>query len=404
MLNKVIIVVLTFLLIIIGVLGAYSFNLNKEIVILTQLQEDTNHHIRSMQISIYSLNTKMTYLKEDITSHITDIEDIASQITDIGNKISVLSTKIEDIPSPLDTEGLYQKVKGGIVEIVIETQGIEKVAGSGFVFDDEGHIVTAYHVVKDANKVNVILHDGTISAVSVVGYGPYSDIAVLRPEQSVVTEALILGDSKTVVIGEPVIVLGSPFELSGTMTSGIISQKDRFIEVEYNGNERRWVANIIQYDASVNFGNSGGPLINDKGEVIGLVIARVNPQEGDGIYYAVSSNKLKRVAASIIDHGFFDYPWLGVGLADLTPGEARARQLDTINGARVTTTLAGPAALAGVRVDDIIVAIDGTPVRNTGDLTSYLGEYKSPQEMTTLTIIRNGEELKLSVQLDKRSS
>lgn len=313
MLNKVIIVVLTFLLIIIGVLGAYSFNLNKEIVILTQLQEDTNHQIRSMQISIYSLNTKMTYLKEDITSHITDIEDIASQITDIGNKISVLSTKIEDIPSPLDTEGLYQKVKGGIVEIVTETQGIEKVAGSGFVFDDEGHIVTAYHVVKDANKVNVILHDGTISAVSVVGYGPYSDIAVLRPEQSVVTEALILGDSKTVVIGEPVIVLGSPFELSGTMTSGIISQKDRFIEVEYNGNERRWVANIIQYDASVNFGNSGGPLINDKGEVIGLVIARVNPQEGDGIYYAVSSNKLKRVAASIIDHGFFDYPWLEPG-------------------------------------------------------------------------------------------
>ena len=391
MLKKVTIIILAFLLIIIGVLGAYCFNLNKEMVALTQLQEDTNRQISSMQVSVYSLNAEIASLKEDIASQITGIEDT----------ISALSTKIEDIPSPADTEGLYQQAKGSVVEIVNGVTG--QATGSGFVFDDEGHIVTAYHVVKEANKVDIILHDGTISAASVVGYSLYSDVAVLKPEKAVVVEGLSLGDSNTTAIGEPVIVIGSPFELSGTVTSGIVSQKDRFVEIEYNGNEHRWVANIIQCDASVNFGNSGGPLINAKGEVIGLVVARINPQEGDGIYYAVSSNKLKRVAASIIDHGSFDYPWLGVGLADLSPQEARARQLDTINGARVTATLVGPAALAGVRVNDLIVAIDETTIHSTAELTSYLGEYKSPQERTTLTIIRNGKELKLSVQLDKRS-
>ncbi|MAF85985.1 MAG: hypothetical protein CL875_05890 [Dehalococcoidales bacterium] len=395
--NKIIIVVLTFLLIIIGALGAYSFNLNKEIVnldkeivALTELQEDTDRQISSMQVRVYSLNAKIDSLKEDIASQITGIEDI----------ISALSTKIEDISSSTDTERLYQQTKESVVEIANEVTG--NATGSGFVFDDEGHIVTAYHVVKEANKVDIILHNGTISAASVVGYCLHSDIAVLKPEKAVVAEGLSLADSNTTAIGEPVIAIGSPFELSGTVTSGIVSQKDRFIEVEYNENELRWVANIIQSDTSVNFGNSGGPLINAEGEVIGLVVARVNPREGDGIYYAVSSNKLKRVVTSIIDHGYFDYPWLGVGLADLSPQEARARQLDTINGVRVTATLDGPATPAGVKVNDIIVAIDDTTIHSTAELTSYLGEYKSPQEMTTLIIIRNGEELKLSVQLDKR--
>ena len=220
--NKIIIVVLTFLVIIIGALGAYSFNLNKEIVALTQLQEDTNRQISSMQVSIYSLDTKIASLKDDIASQITGIEDT----------ISALSAKIKDIPSPINTEGLYQQAEGSIVEIVNEVTG--QAIGSGFVFDDEGHIVTAYHVVKDANKVDIILHDGTISAASVVGYCLYSDIAVLKPEKAVVVEGLSLGDSNTTAIGEPVIVIGSPFELSGTATSGIISQKDRFVEIEYN--------------------------------------------------------------------------------------------------------------------------------------------------------------------------
>ena len=427
--NKIIIIVLTFLLVVIGALGAYSFNLNKEIVALTLLQEDTNHQISSIQGSIYSLDTKIASFKDDIASQITGTEDaisalsaknedIASQITstedaisanaigigELDDTVSAISAKIFFSPSPVDTEGLYQQAKGSVVEIRRSTwTGQETGSGSGFVFDDEGYIVTAYHVVEDANRIDIILHDGTISAASVVGYCIYSDIAVLKPEKAMIAEGLSLADSNATAIGEPVIAIGSPFELAGTVTSGIISQKDRYIEVEYNENELRWVANIIQCDASVNSGNSGGPLINAEGDVIGVVIARIDPQEGDGIYYAVSSNKLKRVATSIIDYGYFDYPWLGIGITDLSPQEARWWQLDTINGAQVTATLDGPAAPAGVKVDDIIVAIDDTTIYNTAELTSYLGEYTSPQESVTLTIIRNGKELKLSVQLNKRS-
>jgi len=277
-------------LILIGALGGYCFNLNKEIVALTELQEDTNRQISSLQDSINILDAKMTSLKEEAASQITGIED----------KISTLSTKIEGIHPAIDARGVYQKVKGSVVEIATKVNGEEEMTGSGFVFNGDGYIVTAYHVVKEADKVDVILHDGTISAVSIAGYCSYSDIAVLRLEQAVATEALILGDSNTIAIGEPVIVIGSPFELSGTVTSGIVSQKGRFVDIEYDDGEHHVVANLIQCDASVNFGNSGGPLINAEGEVIGLVIARVNPQEGDGIYYAVSSNKLKRVALSII--------------------------------------------------------------------------------------------------------
>lgn len=393
--TKKVIIVLVFSLILIGVLGGYCFNLNKEIVALTELQEDTNRQISSLQDSINILDAKMTSLKEEAASQITGIED----------KISTLSTKIEGIHPAIDARGVYQKVKGSVVEIATKVNGEEEMTGSGFVFNGDGYIVTAYHVVKEADKVDVILHDGTISAVSIAGYCSYSDIAVLRLEQAVATEALILGDSNTIAIGEPVIVIGSPFELSGTVTSGIVSQKGRFVDIEYDDGEHHVVANLIQCDASVNFGNSGGPLINAEGEVIGLVIARVNPQEGDGIYYAVSSNKLKRVALSIIDHGFFDYPWLGVKLSDLTPEEARARQLDTISGTRVVEAITGdPAALAGIRADDIIVAIDGILIHETADLASYLGGNKSPQELVTLTVIRDGERLELSVQLGKRTS
>jgi len=400
--SKTVIIVLVFLLVIIGLLGGYWFNLNKEIVALTELQEDTNRQISNMQGSIYILDVRIASLKEETASF---KEEIVSQIIGVEDKINTLSTKIEDMSPTIDVKGLYQKVKGSVVEIATETKGEEEVTGSGFVFRSDWFIVTAYHVVKGANKINVILHDGTVTNASVMRYCPYSDIAVLRLEQAVATEPLTLGDSNTLAIGEPVIVIGSPFELSGTVTSGIISQKDRFVDIEYGGGEHRAVANLIQCDASVNFGNSGGPLINTKGEVIGLVIARVDPLEGDGIYYAVSSNKFKRVADSIIDYRFFDYPWLGVELADLSPKEARNRQLETINGALVTKVITGdPAALAGVRVDDIIVAIDGIPVHEIADLTSYLGENKSPQELTTLTIIRDGVRLELSVRLGKRTS
>lgn len=392
--SKKVIGILGFLVIIVGILGTYCFNLNREIVALTELQKEASHQIISMQGNINIMDAEMASLNKEVTSRMMNVED----------KISTLSSKIEDI-AVISTERLYEEVKSGVVEVITEAGGTKQITASGFIFDPRGYVVTAYHVVEEATKVDVILYDGTISAASVTGYCPFSDIAVLTLEQALTTNALTVGDSNAIAIGEPVIAIGSPFELSGTVTSGIVSQKDRFVDIEYDTGKHRWVANLIQCDATVNFGNSGGPLINSKGEVIGLTMARVDPGEGDGIYYSVSSNKLKRVALSLIDHGFFDYPWLGVKLTNLTPQEARARQLDTINGTRVTEAIAGnPAALAGITADDIIVAIDGIPVREVADLTSYLGENKSPDETAMLTIMRDGETREIAVKLGKRAS
>lgn len=383
MTNRVVIFALAILFIAIGGLGAYAFNLNDKIVALTELQENTNRQLNSLQDNIGTLENNINTLE---------------------NRISALITRVENITPAIDAKIIYQEVKTGTVEAVTKTDEGEERSGSGFVLDNEGHIATAYHIVQEADSIDVIFYDGTISAASVTGYCPYSDIAILELEQTVAPQALALGDSDTTAIGEAVITIGSPFDLSGTVTSGIISQKGRFVDIGYNDGDHRWVANLLQYDASVNPGNSGGPLVNAEGEVIGLAIARVAPQKGDGIYYAVSSNKLKRVALSIIDHGSFAYPWLGVQLTDLTPEEARSQQLDAVSGTVVTSTPFGPAILAGVKVDDVIVAIDGTPINETADLASYLGENKSPQELTVLTIIRNGERLELSVPLDERPS
>lgn len=392
--TKKVIAGLASLVIIIGLLGAYCFNLDREIAALTELQVEAERQISDIQGEINILEMTTASLREETASQITDVED----------KIGALSMRIEDMPV-MDAKRLYQEVKPGVVEVITKAGWAEEKTGSGFVFDSQGYIVTAYHVVEQATEVKVILNDGTISSASVTGYCPYSDIAVLKLEQSLTIQELVLGDSNAIAVGEPVIVMGSPFNLTGTVTSGIVSQKGRFIEIEYNKDKHRWVANLIQCDAPVNFGNSGGPLINSKGEVIGLTVARIDPEKGEGIYYAVSSNKLKRVALSIIDHGFFDYPWLGVKLTDLSPEEARARHLDTINGALVIEAIAGsPAAKAGIRANDIILAIDGFPIRETADLTNYLGENKSPHESTVLTIIRDGEKLELTLELGKRES
>ena len=259
-------------------------------------------------------------------------------------------------------------------------------------------------MVENLTNIYVILPDGRASRATITGISEHSDIAVLELDTEVDIAPPLLADSSEIRIGEPVVAIGNPFDLTGTLTAGVVSQVNRFVEIE-GGAQSRWIANLIQFDAPANPGNSGCPLMNAKGDVIGLVIARINPSEGDGIYYAVSANKMKRVATSLIEHGFFNYPWLGISMINLTPQLAETKNLDTINGILVTGYPAiSPARAAGVTIDDIIVAIDGIKISNAADITAYLGEYKSPDEVATLTVIRNGREIELSVKLGERSS
>ena len=259
-------------------------------------------------------------------------------------------------------------------------------------------------MVEHLTTVYAVLSDGRSSRVTVTAVDRFSDVAVLKLDEEQLIEPAVLADSASVLVGEPVVAIGNPFDLVETLTSGVISQKDRFVEIR-SDSDTRWVANLIQFDAAVNFGNSGGPLVNSRGEVIGMVVARIDPGEGDGIYHAVSANKVKRVATSLIAKGSFDYPWIGVGLSNLTPQSAQDRELGTVNGVVVKSVLPGsPAEGGGLRVDDIIIAMDTNPIKDMGQINSYLGEYKSPGEPVSLKLIRNSEELEISLSLGKRPS
>ncbi|MBA7676328.1 putative serine protease HtrA [subsurface metagenome] len=298
----------------------------------------------------------------------------------------------------MNTPKVYQKVNQAVVRIS-NGQG---TVGSGFIYSSEGHVLTAHHVIDKLDEIYVIIPDGKVFPADVVGSCAFSDVAVLKIDDISGIEPPTMADSSKIKVGDPVAAIGNPFDLAESLNAGIISQMNRFADIEYDG-QTRWVANLIQFDAAVNFGNSGGPLFDSDGGVIGLVIARVGPEEGDGIYYAVSSNKVRRVADSIIAQGYFDYPWLGIGISDLTPQQVQDIGLESINGVLVTQIVPdSPAKVAGVQVDDIIIAIDSTEARNVAEFTSYLGEYKSPGESTTLTVIRDTITIDMSLEIGLR--
>ena len=408
MVNKVIIGILVLLVVLSGGLSMYSYMLNQQVNALseqlTRSQEEQSARIGAVTDELLAFKgetlNSIGALREEVSETITRIHFVQDEINVVQDEVrDVADVTSELSQSVMNASKIYQRASQAIVRI---SDG-ETMVGSGFVLDTEGHVVTAYHVVERLTEVEVILPDGSISTATVTGSCQFSDIAVLALDTKPVAEPLKFADSATLLVGEPVVTIGNPFDLVGTLTSGIISQLNRFIEIEYDS-QKRWVANLIQFDAAVNSGNSGCPLLNSEGEVIGMVTTRINPNRGDGIYLAVSSNKVRRVATPLINQGFFDYPWLGAEVTNLTPQMAQDRELDTVNGALVKGISAGgPAEAAGIEVDDIIVAIDSKAIRDVADLTSYLGEYRSPDEEVTITLIRDNAKLGLSLKIGKHS-
>lgn len=404
--SKLIIGLLVFFVILSGGLYGYSFTLAQQIRALSG-QLEVIEREQAAQISEVS-NELVTFRGEALTeigNLSTDIDTLGDTLggamSQLGTLEGELKGMVADISqSVVRADEVYRRVSKAAVTI---SDG-ERTIGSGFVLDAEGHVVTANHVIEQLSSIYVVLSDGRSSKAMVVGSDEYSDVAVLRLEdEQLVVEPSILADSSSVRIGEPAVAIGNPFDLTETLTSGIVSQLNRFIEIEYD-TQVRWVANIIQFDAAVNFGNSGGPLFNSQGEVIGMVVARVSPVRGEGIYYAVSSNKVKRVAAALIARGSFDYPWVGISITDLTPSLAQDRALETVNGVLVEWVAPGsPAEAGGIIADDIIIAVDTIPVKDIGQLQSYLGEFKSPGDSLSVTLIRESKEREVSLTLDKRS-
>lgn len=321
---------------------------------------------------------------------------------------------------------IYEEVSPGVVSIqVISSLGNGQ--GSGFIIDKEGHIVTNYHVVENAETVEVDFSSGLKVYAEVIGNDLDSDIAVLKVDVDPdLLFPLTLGDSDLAKVGQTVVAIGNPYGLSGTMTVGIISARGRVLDSIRQTSQGLYftAGDLIQTDASINPGNSGGPLLNLNGEVIGVNraiqtsgITMTGDPVNTGIGFAISSNILRRVLPSLISQGFYDYPYLGLSsLNSLNLTLVETLDLPQSTGAYITTIVSGgPSDDAGLKAGtrstdlagilaggDLIVAIDEREVREFSDLLSFMILNKKPGDVVTFTIFRDGEKMEVPVTLGKR--
>ena len=337
------------------------------------------------------------------------------------------------VPVTVDTAGeqetlvsLYERVLPGIVSIqAASDQGSS--LGSGFVYDDQGHILTNYHVVEGAQQLEVDFTSGYKIFGTVIGTDLDSDVAVVKVDAPASElHPLALGDSNSLKVGQTVIAIGNPFGLSGSMTTGIISALGRTLESQRDAPSGGFftAGDIIQTDAAINPGNSGGPLFNLNGDVVGInrAIRTTNftttgEPVNSGIGFAIAINIVKRVTPGLITEGKYDYPYLGISSIDeLNLPQIEALGLQSFTGAYVTSvTPNGPADKAGIHAGDqatsvqgleaggdLIVAIDGQTTPNFDSLLRYLINNKSPGDTVVLTVLRGQEKMDITVTLDKR--
>ena len=293
-----------------------------------------------------------------------------------------------------------------------------RAAGSGFVWDDEGHIITNKHVVDGADRIIVVLSDGIQTDAELVGDDPDSDLAVIRiADAAVRPPAIALGDSDTIKPGQLAVAIGDPFSRGFSMTSGIISAVGRTI----NPSESNFsVPRVVQHDAATNPGNSGGPLLNRSGEVVGIntqIISETGAFSGVGL--AIPVNLAKLVVPALIAEGRYEYPFIGIRGMSVSPDIATAMDLpaDT-RGALVLAVGAGTAAeQAGLRASDrltviegaelpiggdIITAMNGAPMMGMDDVVAYTVEHSQPGDTVEFTILRDGAAMTVAVTMGAR--
>ena len=324
--------------------------------------------------------------------------------------------------------GIYDTVNPSVVNIqVLGTYnygfyvGAVSSQGSGFVWDTQGHIVTNNHVVENAYNITVTFSDGTTTTAEVVGTDVQSDLAVIKVDPTGLTlHPVSLGNSQTVKVGDLVIAIGNPYGLAGSMTQGIVSALSRSLTVDSSNpfsSSTYTIPDIIQTDAAVNPGNSGGVLVNTSGEVIGVTSAIQSTTNANaGIAFAIPSHIVERIVPVLIKDGRYQHPSLGLSGITLTANYATEMGLDAnTHGVLITSITPGGAAdLAGLKettqqytrynrgviiFGDVITAIDGKPVRTYEDLVSYIFNKTEVGQKVKLTILRDGKEMSVTVTL-----
>lgn len=366
---------------------------------------------------------------------------ISGSINDLQNQVSALQGQVSNFQSTSNVVNqnstyimgensslapLYAEVKDSIVVIrgvtvqydVFRRSYYSQVQGSGFVYNFAGQmvVITNYHMVQDALNITVTFINGNGYAATVLGLDPYADLAVLStnaPQSEY--KPLEIVSSSTLEVGDPVIAVGGPYGLAGSMTTGIVSALGRTITEEMSGGYP--IANVIQMSAPINPGNSGGPLLNYQGQVVGITTAIVSDSQGLG--FAIPSSTVLREIESLVMEGSYNkHSWLGASGVDMTYETAKVMNVDVTYGWLIAeVTSGGPAdeadlqggtrlvSIAGQSVTiggDIIIAINGTRIKGIDDLSTFLEEHTLPDETIDVTIVRDDQPIALTLKLDAR--
>lgn len=320
-------------------------------------------------------------------------------INTIKKEVTVNENGISD-----GIEAVYDSV------VTIENYQMSKLKGigSGFIYSEEGLIMTNNHVTSGATELKVILSDGTTVNASIVGSDEYADIAVIKIDPKYIKSIATIGSSKSAKLGDTVFAVGTPMsiEYAGTITRGILSGKDRMVTVSSGSSSADWIMNVMQTDAAINPGNSGGPLCNVSGEVIGINNMKIVESSIEGIGFAIPIEDALEWAKKIENHEEIKRSYLGIQMTDLTSTSLYSLKKEGIEinsnitkGVVVLETINdSPAKEAGIQKGDIIIRLENYDIDTVAELRYYLYKYQ-PEETVEIKVIRNGNEKKIKVKL-----
>ena len=337
----------------------------------------------------------------------------------VQNQINEINDFISEESKTLSLTEIFEKAEPGVVRVnTIQNQTASETGGvgSGFVFDKKGHIITNAHVIEGSTKTVVTFLDGRSYNAEIIGMDEYTDIGVIKVNADLkLLNPLSLGDSSNLNVGEPIAAIGNPFGLSGSMTSGIVSQMGRLLP----SGSGYSIPDVIQTDAAINPGNSGGPLLNMRGNIVGINTAiQSTTGEFTGVGFAIPSQTVAKIVPTLISEGEYKHPWIGISGRDIDPDTANVLGLKDAIGFQIITVVENsPAADAGLigsdkmivvegreypTGGDIIVGVDGMDVRKIDDILVHLQRVKTVGDEMNLEILREGRTTNVTIILQER--
>lgn len=376
---------------------------------------DNGYEPRPNRVSLVAVAVVAVIVVAGILGNLYTYHVLSTKVTQLENRVATFHTQVDALTAALSNyslvtienislPALYARVKDSVVLIRGETPG-GGVAGSGFVYyhtySDQMVIITNYHVVESTTTRTVTFRNGHAYAAHILGGDAYADLAVLAVEGAAPEEftPLSIVDSSLLHVGDLVIAVGNPYELVGSMTVGIVSQLGRAVPEDLAGGYA--IANVIQISAPLNPGNSGGPLLNAKGQVVGVTFAIV--ENSTGVGFAVPSNTVLREISWLINGTDYPHSWIGIGGQAMTYERAQTLETATTWGVVIVEVQANsPAAEYGLQVNDIILAINSTQIISVDYISAYLEEHTRPGQTIIITVERGGSEMTVELELGTR--